>query len=43
MQEDASMPGSIVEIGTHHGKSLVSMLTARDETAIAYVLSLIHI
>jgi predicted O-methyltransferase YrrM len=40
MQEDASTPGAIVEIGTHHGKSLVSMLAAGDETAKAYVIDL---
>ena len=40
MQEDASTPGAIVEIGTHHGKSLLSMLTAQGETANAYVIDL---
>ena len=40
MQEEASEPGAIVEIGTHHGKSLVSMLTAQGDTATAYVIDL---
>ena len=40
MQEEASAPGAIVEIGTHHGKSLVSMLAASGEAANAYVIDL---
>ena len=40
MQEDASTSGAIVEIGTHHGKSLVSMLTASGDAANAYVIDL---
>lgn len=40
MQEDASASGAIVEIGTHHGKSLVSMLTASGDAANAYVIDL---
>ena len=34
------MPGAIVEIGTHHGKSLVSMLNASGDAANAYVIDL---
>ena len=40
MQEDASTPGAIVEIGTHQGKSLLSMLTAQSETTTAYAIDL---
>lgn len=40
MQRDASTPGAIVEIGTHHGKSLVSMLAASGDAANAYVIDL---
>ena len=40
MQQDASTPGAIVEIGTHEGKSLLSMLTAQSETTIADVIDL---
>lgn len=40
MQEKASNPGAIVEIGTHHGKSLVSMFAAQGDTSVACIIDL---